>query len=131
MVTESLIRKQFVHETITEGVNRIFQAQQQAFEARFNSRTGHLKQMLEARPFDRQVGNGSYQVFVHMYTYLRFLDMQYRRQDGSRRRKRGLIYNKVVWPILFREVFPELRYGLTDEVRQQLRQQLEGALNGK
>jgi len=55
--------------------------------------------------------------------------MQYRRQDLSRKPKKANIYNKVVWGILFREVFPELRYGLTDEVRQQLRSQLQHALS--
>jgi len=35
-----------------------------------------------------------------------------------------------VWPIIYKRVFPELKYGLTDEVRQQLREQLKAALEG-
>lgn len=128
MVTESLIRKKFVHETMTEGIDKIFTAQQRAFQATFSPRTGRLQQMLASRPYERRISDSRYTVYIRMYTYLRFLDMQYRRQDGQKRRKKGLIYNKVVWPILFREVFPELRYGLTDEVRTSLRQQLESAL---
>lgn len=129
MVTESLIRKKFVHETMTEGINKIFDEQTKAFQARFNSRTGRLQSFLSSHSFDRQISDGRYSVFIHLYAHLRFLDMQYRRQDLSPRPKKANIYNKVVWGILFREVFPELRYGFTDEVRQQLRDQLQTALN--
>ena len=131
MVTESLIRKKFVHETMTEGINKIFSEQQKIFSANFNSRTGRLQSFLSSHQFDRQISDGRYSVLIDMPAHLRFLDMQYRRQDLSRKPKRVNIYNKVVWGILYHEVFPELRYGLTDEVRQQLHNQLEHALNPK
>ena len=129
MITESIIRKKFVHETITEGINKIFSEQQKVFQARFNSRTGRLQSFLSSHSFDRQISDGRYSVYINMYAHLRFLDMQYRRQDVHPRPKKANIYNKVVWGILYREVFPELRYGFTDEVRQQLRAQLQQALN--
>ena len=131
MVTESLIRKKFVHETMTEGINKIFSEQQKVFSVHFNSRTGRLESFLSSHQFDRQVSDSRYSVLIDMPAHLRFLDMQYRRQDLSRKPKRVNIYNKVVWGILYHEVFPELRYGLTDEVRQQLHNQLEYALNPK
>lgn len=114
---------------MTEGINKIFDEQTKVFQASFNSRTGRLLSFLSSHSFDRQISDGRYSVFIHLYTHLRFLDMQYRRTDLDRRPKKANIYNKVVWGILFREVFPELRYGFTDEVRSQLREQLQGALN--
>lgn len=129
MVTESLIRKKFVHETMTEGINKIFSEQLNVFNAKFDSRTGRLQSFLMSRPFSRQITETRYSVFISMYMHLRFLDMQYRRTDLDRRPKKANIYNKVVWGILFREVFPELRYGFTDEVRRTMREQLQSALN--
>ena len=57
MVTESLIRKKFVHETMTEGVNKIFSEQQKVFSANFNSRTGRLESFLSSHQFDRQISD--------------------------------------------------------------------------
>lgn len=128
MVTETLIRKKFVHETFSQGLQELSARQRSAFSTRFDSRTGRLLRQIGSPPVERRITDDGYHVAVTMYTYLRFLDMQYRRQDGTKRRKKGLIYNKVVWPLLFREVFPELRYGLTDEVRQELRDQLKRAV---
>ena len=73
----------------------------------------------------------SFIVSVHYFIplHLRFLDIQYRRKKGRRGEGKRNLYNKIVWPILYKEVFPELKFGLTDEVRQQIRQQLEQALN--
>ena len=38
------------------------------------------------------------------------------------------LYNKLVWPILYKHLFPELRYGFTDEVRNSLHNQLSYAI---
>ena len=41
------------------------------------------------------------------------------------------LYNKLVWPILYKHLFPELRYGFTDEVRNSLHNQLSHAIEKK
>ena len=43
-------------------------------------------------------------------------------QDGSG------IYNRVVWGVLYHETFPEIKYGFTEEVRTNIRKELEQAL---
>jgi len=55
---------------------------------------------------------------------------RYRRRKGIRGSGQRNLYNKLVWPIIYKRVFPELKYGLTDEVRHQLREQLKAALKG-
>ena len=132
MITDSLIRKKFVHETISEGISNIFSTQQQVLQTSgIDVRTGRLQSQISSRRFDRQISDGRYQVSIPMYAHMRFLDMSYRLHTGKQRKSRRekyALYNKVVWGILFREVFPELRYGFTDEVRQSLRQQLQKSL---
>lgn len=135
MITDSLIRKKFVHETMTEGMNTIFSKQQSVLSTSgIEVRTGRLQSQISGRRFDRQISDGRYQVMIPMYAHMRFLDMSYRLHTGKQRkarRERYALYNKVVWGVLFHEVFPELRYGFTDEVRQSLRQQLQSALQPK
>jgi hypothetical protein len=58
--------------------------------------------------------------------------MQYRHRNDriAKFKRRNLaLYNRVVWGVLYHETFPELRDGFTDEVRRQIRQEIEGSLN--
>lgn len=126
MVTESLIRKKFVHETMKEGMQKLQDAWRPAVGV-FKVRSGRLSRFADSPNTQTQITSSSYSVHYFIPLHLRFLDIQYRRRSG--RKGKMKLYNKIVWPILYKEVFPELKYGLTDEVRRQIRQQLEHALN--
>lgn len=136
MVTDSLIRKKFVHETIKDGMQQLQDAWRPAVSA-FQRRTGRLQAFADHPSPTVQITEGRYSVHYFIPLHLRFLDIQYRKNRQGRRKKTGIqgsgqrnLYNKLVWPILYKRVFPELKYGLTDEVRQQLREQLKAALEG-
>ena len=126
MVTDSLIRKKFVHETMKEGVEKLQAAWRPAVGA-FQVRSGALRRFADNSAPMTMITSGRYSVHYFIPLHLRFLDIQYRRKSG--RKGKVKLYNKIVWPILFKEVFPELKYGLTDDVRRTVRQQLEKALN--
>lgn len=123
MVTESLIRKKFVHETMKEGMQTLQDAWRPAVGA-FKVRSGQLRGFADNPSPMTQITNSRYSVHYFIPLHLRFLDMRFRRKKGRR-----VLYNKIVWPILYKEVFPELKFGLTDEVRRTVRQQLEHALS--
>lgn len=126
MVTESFIRKKFVHETMREGMQKLQDAWRPAVGV-FKVRSGQLRGFADNPSPVTQITSARYSVQYFIPLHLRFLDIQYRRRSG--RKGKMKLYNKIVWPILYKEVFPELKYGLTDEVRRQIRQQLEHALN--
>lgn len=133
MITESLIRKKFVADTINAGVNDIFARQQQVAQ-RLAIRSGRLRQWASDRRHTTRITESSRYISVPLMPYVRFLDMQYRtRRDrvGKFLRRQLALYNRTVWGILYRQVFPRLRYGFTDEIRRQLRQELEEALERK
>ena len=127
MVTDSLIRKKFVHETMKEGMEKLHEAWRPAVGA-FKVRSGQLRRFADHPAPVTQITSGRYSVHYFIPLHLRFLDIQYRRKKGRKGEGKRNLYNKLVWPILYKEVFPELKFGLTDEVRQQIRQQLEHAL---
>ena len=79
----------------------------------------------------KQISDGSYELRLFIPLHLRFLDIQYRKPKGKRAQGQSNLYNKLVWPILYKHVFPELRYGLTDEVRNSLHNQLSHAIESK
>lgn len=132
MITDSLIRKKFVHETMKEGMQQLQDAWRPAVSA-FQRRTGQLQAFADHPAPVTQITEGRYSVHYFIPLHLRFLDIQYRRnRKGKGRRGQGQrnLYNKLVWPIVYQRIFPELKYGLTDEVRQTIRTQLEHALKG-
>ena len=127
MITESLIKKKFVADTMTEGIDTIF-ARQQHVAQMLGSRSGRLRQWARDRHYTIRATETSSSISVPLMPYVRFLDMQYRtRRDrvGKFLRKQLALYNRTIWGIIYRQVFPKLRYGFTDEIRQRLRDQLE------
>lgn len=130
MVTDSLIRKKFVHDTMRDGMQQLQDAWRPAVSA-FQRRTGRLQAFADHPAPVVQINQGRYSVHYFIPLHLRFLDIQYSRRKRKGRKGQGKrnLYNRLVWPILYHQVLPELRYGFTDEVRQQIRAQLGQALN--
>ena len=123
MITESMIKDEFIHQTISSGMQKINQVQQEVVNNYFSD-TGTLHRYLVNKPFgiDRR---GTY--FMRQLAYMRFLDIgtrkrRYKYHDNIRS---GLsLYNRVVWGVMYGEVMPELRYGLTQEIKKQIHDQL-------
>lgn len=131
MITDSIIRKSFVHDTLKQGITKIYATQEEVVRTHLKERTGALRSYLMRRPFSIEGSQESQTLFVRILPYLRFLDMAYRlRKDRiSKTKHRNLsLYNRVVWGVLYHETFPELQHGFTDEVRTQIRKQLETAM---
>ena len=134
MVTDDIIRQQFVQDTLKEGIDQIYDVQEQVVQTEHLIDTGRLQTVLSAHVMDFESSEGRERVFVRLLPYLRFLDIQYRRRNdriSKKRRSRLALYNRVVWGVLYHETFPKIQYGLTDEVRTRIRQELENAVNPK
>jgi hypothetical protein len=134
MVTDEMIKKQFVHQTLKEGIMRIYNTQEEVVRNNLQERTGRLMTVISAHQFESEETQTSQKVFVRILPYLRFLDMQYRTRNDriAKFKRRNLaLYNRVVWGVLYHETFPELRSGFTNEVRQGIRKMLENSLNPK
>lgn len=134
MVTDSIIRQQFLHDTLKEGIDQIYSVQEQVVQSEHLIRTGRLQTVLSSHAMNFESSEGREKVFVRLLPYLRFLDIQYRRRNdriAKKRRSRLALYNRVVWGVLYHETFPKMRAGLTDEVRTHIREELEKAVNPK
>lgn len=128
MITDSLIKKKFVHDTLKNGINKIYTTQENVVRSNFHSHTGRLLTSLSAHSYDSEISDESSLIYLRLLPYLRFLDMQYRtRKDkiAKVKRRKLALYNRVVWGVLYHETFPTIRYGLTDEVRESINQELK------
>ena len=113
MITDDLIRKRFIHDTISQGINQIYAIQENVVQANLKTQSGQLKAHLSRRPFSFTESDSREEFFIRIFPYLRFLDINYRR--GSDR----------IWGVLYHETFPQIRYGFNDEIRSSIRQELE------
>ena len=133
MVTDSIIKKKFIHERLQKGLAQIYSEQEQTITAQLDTRTGNLRTWASRRQYDMRISSsGDYTVNVRFAPYLRFLDMMYRgRRDRVSKYKRSKLrlYNRVIWGVLYRRTFPSIRFGFTDEVRQNIRKKLERTFN--
>ena len=120
MVTDRLIRKKFVHDTLQQGISKIYATQESVVRSNYQLRSGRLLTSLSKHSSNTSISGESYTVFVRILPYLRFLDMAYRQRNDriAKFKRRNLaLYNRVVWGVLYHETFPQLRFGFTDEVR--------------
>ena len=132
MVTDSLIRKKFVHDTLQQGISKIYATQESVVRSIYQFRSGRLLTSLSKHSSNTKISDESYTVFVRILPYLRFLDMACRQRNDriAKFKRRNLaLYNRVVWGALYHETFPQLRFGFTDEVRKALHDQLQRSLN--
>lgn len=131
MITDQLVQTRFIHDVMSQGINKIYETQENVVRTYLNTRSGNLLAHLARRPFTSQSSNSKQIYYIRIFPYLRFLDINYRRgKDRISRHIRSnmAIYNRVVWGVLYHETFPEIQYGFTQEVRGSIRRELEQAL---
>lgn len=131
MITDDLIRKRFVHDTISQGINQIYQTQENVVSTYLHTQSGNLLAHLQRRPFSSRESDTKVEYFMRIFPYLRYLDISYRKGHDriSRHIRSNLaLYNRTIWGVLYHETFPELRYGFNDEIRNSIRLELQQAL---
>ena len=133
MITDSLIKKKFIHQLLQRGMEQIYAAQEKVITGELDTRTGQLRQWASRRQYDMRISSsGDYTINVRFYPYLRFIDMMYRgRKDRVSKYKRSKIavYNRIIYGILYRCTFPAIRFGFTDKVREGIKKNLEKTFN--
>ena len=131
MITDQLIRNKFIADVMSQGINKIYETQENVVRTYLNTRSGDLVAHLQRRPFTSQGTDNNQVYYMRIFPHLRFLDINYRRgSDSISRHIRSnlAIYKRVVWGVLYHETFPEIKYGYTQEIRSSIRQELEQAL---
>jgi hypothetical protein len=125
MITEEMIKTEFISRTVKEGLGRIYDVQESVVAKYYTRGTGRLAAHLSHRPMDFRDEGLDLSVNVRTLTYMRFLDMGARGGASERgylrveRRERAL-YNRVVYGVLYRETMPALRYGFTEEMKEKI-----------
>lgn len=120
MTGEDSIRDSFFQRVLRRDFKTILQRQLAIADERIyregNKRpTGRLRTFLASE--DLAIGTNPISIRVNYPIQIRFLDMK---KNGNLR-----IYNRPIWGKIYNETLPELRYGMTEEIRRKF----TGALN--
>ena len=83
----------------------------------------NLLDCISRRPIDVQGSGLKPTYYMTVLRYMRLLEIQYRNQDMKTRRKLAL-YNRVIWGVLYHETLSTLRYGLSENIKQSIREDL-------
>lgn len=114
------IREAFFRRTLERDFKTIMERQLAIANERIYSqggrrRSGRLRDFLTAGEI--KIGTNPISVTVNYPIYIRFLDM---RRNGNMR-----IYNRQLWGKIYRETLPELKHGFTEEIKNEIKTQLE------
>lgn len=130
MITEDIINETYIKRIVTRDANRIYTTQADVIRQNFDSeRTKNLANFLVKKPFSSQYAPGKDTYYFRVFTYLRFLDIRFSgRRSMANVRHNLALYNRVVWGVLYHETLPDLRYGLTQDIHDSIKAELEAAV---
>ncbi|DBA55326.1 neck protein [Porphyromonas phage phage019b_ATCC49417] len=123
MITDEMIKKEFIHRTVSGGLRRISTVQQRVAAQYFTGGTGRMRDFFGSVPVEVPEKGRTY--YLHTLAYVRFLDIKYAKGKGIRTADKAALYNRVIWGVMYGSVLPTLKYGLTDSVRQGIKAELE------
>lgn len=118
MITTDIINETFIQRIVNRDAQIINDTQKQVVRDNLQVRSGRLSNYLNNYHFNPE---GTHFVFQTL-NYLRFLDIRYRKDQLSKRRNLAL-YNRVIWGVLYHETMPAIRYGLTEDIKNKIREQ--------
>lgn len=129
MVTEQLIRKEYIHNVLSRDAKFIYDTQAQVLRDNFtNERAMELSKFLETKPFATSGNELKPTYYFRIFPYLRLLDIMSSRQVLTKSyRSKLALYNRVVWGRLYNETMYSLRYGFTQDIKDSIRANLEKA----
>jgi len=140
MITDGIVKQEFIIEKVQAGFTKINQAQRDIYQKKlFHSgtkdtqysrlgnniqrRTGQMEEILD-HPQIRIVTAGlDFMFTATIVKQMRFLDMK---RNGNWR-----IYNAQVWGIFYRETFPAIKYDYGEHVTSRVEKGIREALTYK
>lgn len=133
MVTEGVVKHEFVVQTIQWGLDKLRRAQIERLNVSHSAITdsGFDWDALMSGVAGRQDGvigsNGRYRVIIPVDKHLRFADMK---KLGTHKGPRAMVYNRPTWGVLFGRddsVRTRLRQGISDSAKEAIMNQLKEA----
>ena len=127
MITDSLIKQEFIHNILQRDARLIADTQVDRLRRHRTQRARQIALQLAGQPF-RISGTGLHATLTfNIMTSLRFMDISISRDIRAGASKALALYNRVVWGILYHDPLGDLKFGLTEDLRRQIHAQIQAA----
>lgn len=145
MISEQIIKKEFVRQILVRDSEYIRAEQEKVIQDAGLVKTGFLSLDIRGQSGTKILqGEGMHMLTVRFLKYLRFIDIKSNRKvskhikinisNNYEKRHREMplrrnlaLYNKVIFGRLYNETRTDLKYAYTDEIRKKITEQLEAA----
>ncbi|MDR0349429.1 MAG: hypothetical protein LBH90_08070 [Tannerella sp.] len=117
MITDNMIKNQFIFEQLKDAADSAFKFQLNSFLANRKSQSGHTLQALSNPNYTITGSGNTFFLTASVTQQLRFQDLGFRS-----------LYTRPLFGSL-RYAYAHLKYGLRDEIKERIREQLQTALN--
>lgn len=117
MISEGIIKQQFIINKLKDAADSAFRFQLNVFQSRLKSRSGNTLSALVSPDYTIVSSGSQFQVTANVTKQLRFQDLGVRK-----------LYTKPLFGAL-KHIHGQLQYGLQDEIKEQIREELQNALN--
>jgi len=130
MISEGAIKTQYVREILERDAKFINETQGKVIQENFRRVSGRLLRSIYRKDFNIQGDNNRMMLEFSFLRYLRFLDIKSSmdRFKNKELRKKLALYNRVIWGRLYNETRSDIRYGLTEQIKDRIRTELQKAI---
>lgn len=113
---KSLVFNKYAADVMRKMAVDLFEEQAKTASFGLEQRSGELMRHLRSAPYSVIESNGGVFLQLKYILKVRFLDLKKTRR-GNTKPNYTPIYNRLVWGFVFGDLYPQLRYGFTEQVR--------------
>lgn len=144
MISEKIIKKEFVAGILKRDDEYIRKEQAEVIDTYLHPKTGNLAADIRQTSMSKILkAPGAWMLQVSFLKYLRFLDIRSNRREAGnkayisihgnyelrhkqmRLRRNLALYNRVIFGRLYNETQRDIKFGFTDEIKEEITKQLE------
>jgi len=130
MISGGAIKTQYVREILERDAKFINETQGKVISENLRRVSGRLLRSIYRKDFQIQADDNRMMLQFNYLRYLRFLDIKSSMDKFKNKELRSklALYNRVIYGRLYNETRSDIKYGLTEQVKDRIRTELEKAI---
>lgn len=130
MISGGAIKTHYVREILERDAKFINETQGKVISENLRRVSGRLLRSIYRKDFQIQADDNRMMLQFNYLRYLRFLDIKSSMDKFKNKELRSklALYNRVIYGRLYNETRSDIKYGLTEQVKERIRTELEKAI---
>jgi len=127
MISEGAIKTHYVREILERDAKFINETQGKVISENLRRVSGRLLRSIYSKDFQIQSDENRMMLQFNFLRYLRFLDIKSSMDQFKNKELRSklALYNRVIYGRLYNETRSDIKYGLTEQVKERIKTELE------